>query len=191
MLRAKSVIAVVVVMIFTISSALADCNPRGFTPVGPQTWQYDYLANNVFEANCAWSYLNSVRKTDGAMGCTINNYAQFNHPNPNPGYFVCQLYQTFYVPRSGEPGFISNSTSWGVGFQVHVVDPLASANNLLYVTVIDNDTLETLAFGPSCGAPTVRASVAASCSTLPGTSTEGTYKFSFCPLSTVRAPTST
>ena len=146
--RARSVIAVVLVMLFTISSAFADCNPRGFTPFGPQTGTYDYLANNVFDFNCAWNYLNAVRKSDGAMWCGTQNYVQFNHPNPNPGYYVSQVYQVFHVPQSGEPGFISNSTSWLLGFVVQVNDPLASSSNLLYVTVLDNDTRETIAFGP-------------------------------------------
>ena len=109
--RTKSVLAVLFVMTLTISSASADCNPRGYTPFGPQTGMYDYLANNIFDSNCAWNYLNAVRKTDGAMWCGTPTYVQFNHPNPNPGYQMSQLYQVFHVPQSGEPGFISNSTN--------------------------------------------------------------------------------
>ena len=82
------------------------------------------------------------------MFCGGPNYAQFGHPTPDHNFYVCQLYQIFHVPGPGEPGFISSSTSWEVGFAVQVTDPLASASNLLYVTVLDNDTKETILFGP-------------------------------------------
>ena len=157
----KSVLTMLCVAVLAAPNTLADCNRKGFCRAfGSCQFYYDYAANGDFNSSCAWSYVNATRKTDGAIcgGGLFSSYAQMT---PGPPTGTAKVYQLIYVPREGEPGYVSSSTRWSVGWNSQLYDPSMSQYVTFTVYVFNNDTGQVIANGPPTsgwqGDPSCRA----------------------------------
>jgi hypothetical protein len=144
--QAKLILSVLFMLTLIVSDVSADCGPFGPCRFGG-CHTYDYLSNGDFASNCAWSYSNAMRMTDGQI-CNhayANGYAHLYNAYPNPSV----VSQVFRVPAQGEAGFVSNSTSWIVGWNAEMYDAGSGWWHQMTIKVYDNDTGLVIASGPT------------------------------------------
>jgi hypothetical protein len=137
------------------AQAFASCQAGGYCPTnfGPPCQNiYNYLANSDFGSACAWTYSNASRVTSGSMCTWISSgpygqlvYGSGGANSPHLGY----IKQSVYIPTSSDPGYISSSTNWTIGYRVSFTDPDANFNNVVQMRLVNASNGQVLVTGPT------------------------------------------
>jgi hypothetical protein len=140
-----------------VQPTFAGCDPGGYCTLnlGPPCFnQYNYLSNSDFSSSCAWTYTHATR-TNESTGCiSITGYHGKLTYTGNGFAHLAHIQQQLHIPASNEAGFISSSTTWSIGVQVHIGADDRSHQSTLKIRIYDLDTAQTLYLMPTIYADT-------------------------------------
>jgi hypothetical protein len=135
------------------AQAYAGCSAGGYCGVNigpPCSYIYNYLANSDFGSDCVWNYAHASRITSGSM-CTwmsSGGFAEMRYGSgPTDIAHLSHVWQTLYIPASGESGYISSSQNWTIGYRVSINDPSANYGDTLQMRLVDTTTGAVIASG--------------------------------------------